>query len=674
MYWTWGRGQRLGALALAPASLCFIALRCVTSPDIAFIEGSEPWVMAPTTVSADLHQWGSDAVPATRFTRQFHVAAIDGPVVAEVRALRAFRLEVNGSPVPSDASALPQTIATLLDSAREIDWREPTRIDISPHLVLGENELAVSVSNARGPALLAVRVEGLADTGEPLVTDETWLATVEGGVTGAAIAATDTRANPAALTGVAPARAFAKRSDTALLLFVLGVLGLAGGRAILRARPAWQARLPAVAFGAGVLAWFVFLPSFLAIPLQVGFDARHHRDYVVHLRDAGTVPLATDGWSMFHPPLFYAATLVASAGDVGAAKAFRMVPFFAGLATVALVFACVRRLYPEAPRLQSFAVGFAALLPVNIYSSAYFSNESLHTALAAAALFGTVGLLLASRASLARVALLGALLGLALLTKFTAAVLVPIALFFLVCKQLALERASVSRVGAAVLAFSLPILALAGWYYVRNWMVFGDLFMANWGGMPGSGHTWWQQPGFRTLDYYTGFGASLTQPFLSGFESIWDSVYSTLWGDGFVAGRVSPSDRHPIWNYDFMAMAYWVSLPATALMLLGGVLAVDGALHDVDRNRRVALSFLTTTVWAVVFGFLYLSLLVPFYSQAKASYGLVLAPPLAIFFALGAERCDDALARPGKVWLALRGAFYGWLGLWLGVLLLSYAG
>ncbi len=221
--------------------------------------------------------------------------------------------------------------------------------------------------------------------------------------------------------------------------------------------------------------------------------------------------------------------------------------------------------------------------------------------------------------------------------------------------------------------FVLPILALAGWYYFRNWMLFGDPFMANWGGMPGSGHTWWQQPGFRTRDYYVGFGAALTHPFLSGFESIWDSVYSTWWGDGFIAGRVNPSDRHPIWNYDFMAMAYWVSLPATALTVFGGGLAVGRALREGDRNRRIALSFLATTVWAVVFGFLYLSLQVPFYSQAKASYGLLLAAPLALFFALGAERCDGALSRPGNGWLALRGAFYGWFTLWLGVLLLTFA-
>ena len=85
MRWTWSRGQRLGAIALVPASLCFIALRWASSPDIAFISrGSEPWVMAPTPVSASSSsQWGSDAVPATRFARQFQVASRDAPIVAD---------------------------------------------------------------------------------------------------------------------------------------------------------------------------------------------------------------------------------------------------------------------------------------------------------------------------------------------------------------------------------------------------------------------------------------------------------------------------------------------------------------------------------------------------------------------------------------------------------------
>ena len=689
MRWTWSRYQRVGAIALLPGSLCFIALRCALSPEVPFLSRGEPWIMAPTRVSAELRQWGSESVPATRFTRSVHLEGEPRAAPAEIRGLQVWELAVNGERVPTGgagapgaAPELPSTTASLAQAARERDWREVTRVDLAPFLTSGENEIVLTVRNARGPALLAARFEGLSLPGAPpLKTDGTWRAALEGGAAGPALAASDTRANPSSLTGVAPGRAFSRQRDTALLLFTSGVLIFWGVGVLVRHRSAWRARFPALVFCAGVLFWLYLFPRFLEIPLAVGFDARHHSSYVDFLIENRTVPLATQGWSMFHPPLFYALTALVSPEQGAAGNAleprlaFRAIPFLSGLATLWLAFALARRLLPDSVRAQSFAVAFAALLPVNIYSSAYFSNESLHTLLSGAGLLATVRLLLAKRVKAPQVAWLGTLLGLALLVKFTAVVLVPIALFFLVCKECALERSAWTRILGTALAGALPILLIAGWYYVRNWMEFGEPFMANWGGMPGAGNTWWQQPGFRTLDYYLSFGASLRHPFLAGFESIWDSVYSTWWGDGFVAGRVHPSDRHPYWNYDFMAMAYWVSLPATALILLGGGVAVQRAFRDLDAHRRVAYSFLTTTTWAVVFGFLYLSLSVPFYSQAKASYGLLLAAPLALFFALGAERCDDTLAAcPGRYGVALRAAFYGWFALWLGVLLLSFAG
>ena len=46
--------------------------------------------------------------------------------------------------------------------------------------------------------------------------------------------------------------------------------------------------------------------------------------------------------------------------------------------------------------------------------------------------------------------------------------------------------------------------------------------------------------------------------------------------------------------------------------------------------------------------------------------------PLSVFFALACGAIDDWLARPGRA--ALRAVFYGWLGCFAALLLLSYAG
>ena len=72
--------------------------------------------------------------------------------------------------MPNDAGALPVRRSTALQRICPLgDWRDPTRIDMDlAYLVRGDNEIAVTVSNARGPALLSVRIVGLTEAGEPL--------------------------------------------------------------------------------------------------------------------------------------------------------------------------------------------------------------------------------------------------------------------------------------------------------------------------------------------------------------------------------------------------------------------------------------------------------------------------------------------------------------------------
>ena len=84
----------------------------------------------------------------------------------------------------------------------------------------------------------------------------------------------------------------------------------------------------------------------------------------------------------------------------------------------------------------------------------------------------------------------------------------------------------------------------------------------------------------------------------------------------------------------------------------------------------------STARWIVIavlgLAILYLTLQLPFFAQAKAFYGLCMAGPLALFFAVGVVRCDDALASPRA--LPARIAFHAWWFLTASVLFLSFAG
>ncbi len=625
--------------------LAFVVGRCATSPDVAFLVPSDaaPWITPELPVSARLQQWGREAVPRAEFEKRFRAEA-GADAELQIRALRRFRLHLN------------EVLVAESDGAR---WREQTRVPLAGLLRQGPNTLRVEVENPRGPPLLSLRILGLS---EPLRSDPSWSTRIEGRQRPARIA-DDTRIEATGRATETPGEALLRRRDTALLLFAGGALGFLGLRRLPGERA--LAALPLAVLAAASVGWTaLFAAKVVRLPLAVGFDARHHLAYVARLRE-GSLPLATDGWSTFHPPLFHAAALVVGESPA----ALRALPFFAGLAGVFAVFGLARRLLPDDPRRQALATAFAAVLPMHVYSASYFSNEPLHTLLAGLALLASVDLILAERVGAGRAALAGALFGLAALTKFTVLLVLPVAALVLALdwrsgRGLPLRR--VALLGAAAL---LPFAAVAGWFYARNWWLFGNPLIANWD-LPGPGQVWWQQPGFHTPAYYTRFGEALVHPYLSGFHSFWDSVYSTFWGDGFVGGRARATDRHGLWSYDFMSAGYWVALPATALLGLGGVECLRAALRNPERRRRLAFGLLLGSTWTVALGFLYLTLRLPFFAQAKATYTLILLGPLAVFFALGAGRIDAALA--GRT--SLRAVFWGWLGLFVGTLHLGFAG
>ena len=181
---------------------------------------------------------------------------------------------------------------------------------------------------------------------------------------------------------------------------------------------------------------------------------------------------------------------------------------------------------------------------------------------------------------------------------------------------------------------------------------------------------WWQQPGFHTAAYYLGFGEALVHPYLAGFHSFWDGVYSTFWGDGFVAGRADPTQRHGFWDYGYVSAGYALALPATALLGVGLVRLAREALGDGPPSRRLALLLQLGAVWAVALAFATLTFELPFFAQAKGAYLLVLTAPFAVAFGAGFAWLDDALARRGPV--AARALLYGWLACWSGAQLLAY--
>lgn len=592
---------------------------------VVFHDAEAPWVMPVEPFSAMSRQWGREQAPRVRFAREWVLSSVPDSARLRVRAFGAFTLHVNDVPIPFDASD---------DRA----WQDFQVRDVSAALRTGSNQIVVDVRNRRGPALLALALE----TGEAgrLTTAAGFSARIGNRPAEPAHRAHDVRRHPAlAWLPTAGQGAAAHAMALGLVLLVGATLGaavgpgLSSGGVMVGRRVGWGVAAAAGAF------WCLLLGvRFIEMSLAVGFDARSHLE-VVELIGRGEIPLATDGWSTYHPPLYHVfVAALAPVGDgVGGAFATVMRRLPAWLAGVGLIWMAARLarvLHPGRAGLQAVAVGFTALLPVNVYIAGAITNEGLLAFFAAGAVVWGVELLREPVPRPADVVAVSCWLGLALLTKYTALVAVAVVGVFALLHIVTANR-STPRTGLRdALLLVAPALALSGWFYVRNVAVYGRPLVPNWD-LPGAARVWWSAPGFHTADYYTAFGSSLSQPYYASFVSFLDGLYSTLWADGLLSGAPGLQHLAVPWNLEWMAALVWIAVPITLLVVVGTASWLRETLRETDPQRAAALALPLVYAAAMVFAIFYATLSLPFFGQARASYGLSATPVLALAFARG---------------------------------------
>lgn len=644
------RLQAAAAVAVVAACAALFARDAFWSPRAPYLVPDEraEWIQAPEPVSSEAKRPRPDP---TRFETVFRVAPGEAPTLL-LRTVGEARVTLNGDVVPG-AEALPSSPKRVL------------RIPIRSGLREGENTLSVSVRRPLGPALLWAAAEDGGAGG--LASRAGWRVGRGAAADEAAVVADDTRPLPEARA--LPSAAAEIRSRAPALAGVLAACTLAAALALRSATDPvvaarWAVAAPRIALAAVLGLWaLVFVRNALDVPLLAGFDAGGHWEYVQFLVTRRSVPLATDGWSLYHPPLFYLApaALIAGFGPVEQgsllAALVRLLTFAGGVVVVLASAAFARRVHRGDPRAQVFAILLAGGMPMTLYVSVYFSNESWSAGLLALALAMAARIFDEKPPRAASLALLGLLFGAALLTKYTAVVVVPVILLF-VGARLALDpRIPLAR-AASLLAVALLVPALvAGWFYVRNVVSLGQVLPSNWGELEVASGQWWQQPGFHTARWYLRFGESVTHPWFAGFVGFWDAFYSTMWGDGYNAGRTFLRDRLPQWDHGVMAATYLLALPASALLALGVLRGAWRSLVDPRTARRLGLALLATLAFVLVAALATVSLRYPYYGQVKAFYVLPIAVPLAVLGAEGFAACDALLARARSV--APRALFHG---------------
>ena len=657
----WQVGVALLALLLSALWITDSALR---DPKVPFLSrglaAGPQWITPHSAIQTDAIWVDFEHVPAFTFVKRFTLGVVPSGAHVRLRAVGRATLSINDQ--------------SLWASDPKRSWKRDSELDASGALLAGENEIRVATANPRGPALLQLALLDGSDL--PIVeTDPSWRAIGPGEQPLRTMRADDTRVDPQSFATPSTVSSLVEKAGVLSLLFVLGAALDPVLRHNLKGRS--LARAPEAVLAAATLFWIlVYALRAASLPVGTGFDVVGHLKYVDFILERHALPTATDGWSMYHPPL---AHLVIAAivgffevarGDAAARWLYRLPMFLSGLGNVWATWFTARLLFAGDPLRVGLATGFAALLPMNLYMSAYVSNEPLHGFLVSLSLCLACALLVRPRISPARAAALSVSLGLAILTKFTALIAVPVCACFVGLMQWIVLRAPLSRALATGAAVASGAAAVGGWVYARNLVLFGRPVVGNWN-LPGP-RIWWQQPGFHTLDYYTSFGRALSRPFFSARASFWDSVYSTFWGDGLAAGVIRLAARHDAWNYDYMTAGYLLALPATVLLVVGFGRAVHFALSDSDLGRRLAMSLLVAFLYTGGFALFAITLELPFYAQAKAFYLLSTIVALSIAAALGIAWTFESLG--DSKWLPIRMVYSGWLCTLAGAVVLSFLG
>jgi hypothetical protein len=543
----------------------------------------------------------------------------DGSLVArkpgEYRAI--FRTRVNGGASGTSAEltvrALRRVVVLLngqqvFDSGPDLtEWKEPRRVPLE--LPADESELALFTTNDMGPPMALARSDALS-----VASDAKWEASADDGKTWAPAATADAPMR-------FPGPSIAPRPADALVTCLPWLLPAALFGAFWGWRdPTWIT--PSRVRWALLAAWALLAINNLPkLPVRMGFDMVAHLQYMDFIARQHRLPLATDGWQMFQSPLYYvisAPIFAALNGQVSNAMLMgmlRLIPMACGAAQVEWCRLSAGYAFPGRRQLQCLAILFGGLLPMTLYISQSTGNEPLSGCLGALAIVLTLRY---ARRTLARTdrsaATAGGVVGLALLAKVSALLIVPVQLWVIAIRRRGGRRAALAAIACAI---------ICGWYYARNLIAFGKPFVAGWdpGRLP-----WWQDPGYRSIGSMTRFGRTFVDPVYAGLNGFWDALYSTFWADGFLSGIAKESAKPP-WNYTLMSAGIVLFLLPSLAMIVGFVRAW--------RDPILRIAAVLAAVHLLALADLYFQ--VPVYSTVKATYLLALVPAVAILFAAGIE-------------------------------------
>ncbi len=626
------------------------------------------WILAPRSLTGG----GENACHAAVFRKEIHLppdAHWTSPVRVTITAARAYRFHVNDRLV----SVPDQAVLSR-------NWKLSQTFDISEALHGGANVLALAVENSN--RVPAVHVDGglSLDSGVSLRfdTDLSWRVRSADADNWTdpepVVRAQDFYPGHLATSPLSQPSSKFLRVAASLTVYVL--IGLAiylyksRGRESLRtenpdiavSRDAGEPRTGRVRQRVAVVLLFaaLFLPMAVLRAPDSGWDAQAHIDYVRYVAQGRGVPLADQGWEMYQPPAYY----FVAAGvyrlflplSNRASQPFRLPsPDFLALKVVQLmtpIFVLLQilivkrtlRLIDRARRTSPIVLGFAVLLPMQIYASSFISNEVFSSLTISASLFLLVRIVGGNRFGVTPSLALGACLALSCLSKYTGLLMMVatslVYLVFFLKKSVDGKKLAISFLAVAAL-----VIGLAGPYYYRNWVHFGRPLPIN------QELSNCPSLGYSSLGFYIGpslIGTGVLDKFVARTLSFPDGNYSSMWLDN--------SHKSRPWTRWFEVAIYYLAVFPTFLIAAGFCRCVAGLRADTAYSKA-CLPVVTIFVLAI-FAYINFVLRISQFETVRAFYLLSQIIPLAVFLDVG-TRSTACASRRRSVWNALTVVLYG---------------
>lgn len=609
-------GRKIGKYILY-AVILFSVLATVSywilnSPDIYLLTPGKnaAWIRLPEPYI--LHaRAGSER--QTVFYRKFNIKSVPDRSTLMLRAFKSPSVLLNNREISS------------LNGVSD-NWKKIKYYDLTDALKNGDNEIKITVKNRNShPAVWAYcREPGLS-------TDSQWYASQDGtnwihakNVTDPVTVRIFSTAPAAELSSeiakisISCKDAFLSVLPALFIVFALVfLLILSAGKKKKLTGNYFSASM--IRFGIMAVYFILAVNNFFKIPVFSGFDVKSHIAYIQYIANNMSLPLANQGWEFFQAPLFYfISAFVYKTGLTlfnydTTLRLLHIIPLICGLIQIEIGYQTTKLVFSENRKLQILGTVICGIIPMNIYMSQTIGNEHLAGVLTATVLYFCIKQHYVSDKDFSII--IGIFLGLALLAKVSALLLIPL----VAINYMLVKKDFKSWIHPVFSSLTIAFL-ISGWFYIRNYLYFNHFVIGGWW------LDWWQDPGFRLISHFTHFGTSLVRPAFSYIEGFWDALYTTFWFDGYFLSKTKPP--FPPWNYKWMFSCAWLALPATMALIFSLGKSFDCISRAVLILSRSAFLLYLSAI-------LYMYLTLPIFSTAKATYALGLLPIYGILITAG---------------------------------------